>query len=415
MVMDYDQFSQYVKEALAHLYDHVYLQLHPLGEALVIGSDTEAKGMTLHRILLEAVESLRPAPTIPASDPAWRPYFALHLRYVDGLDVLQVAEDLSLSARQLRREHARGVEALTALLWKQAMGAEHPPQQAQRAAAPAETDAESLTSEINRFAGATAVSRATSVDVTLNGVLTTLADLIRRRHARVSVDLPADLPMVTLERVVLRQILLNTVADLLDRGRDGTVELDTELQENQLHLHLRHTGASQQAPSTDDDRMSLASRLVKMQGGALEFSAAPPFSVRITLPIQRAPTVLIVDDNPDVRQLFQRYLGGGAYQTFGATTAAEAFDLAQHERPQAILLDVMMPDQDGWELLQQLKNHPATTGIPVIVCTVLREQALALSLGAADFLAKPVTRQALLATLARYITGSGDAGRPDSP
>jgi CheY-like chemotaxis protein len=112
--------------------------------------------------------------------------------------------------------------------------------------------------------------------------------------------------------------------------------------------------------------------------------------------------VLVIDDNPEVIQLFQRYLGGGAYYVVGATTSQEALRLTREIRPHAITLDVMMPTQDGWEILQNLKNHPATKDIPVIVCSVLREHELALSLGAADFLAKPITQQMLLMALTRF-------------
>ena len=74
---------------------------------------------------------------------------------------------------------------------------------------------------------------------------------------------------------------------------------------------------------------------------------------------------------------------------------------ARELRPAAIALDVMMAGQDGWETLQQLKNHPQTQAIPVLICSVLREPELARFLGAAALLPKPVTRPELLGALAR--------------
>jgi CheY-like chemotaxis protein len=65
------------------------------------------------------------------------------------------------------------------------------------------------------------------------------------------------------------------------------------------------------------------------------------------------------------------------------------------------VLDVMMPEQDGWTLLGQLREHPTTRGVPIIVCTILPQEQLALTLGAAEFIRKPVSRKTLLSALDR--------------
>jgi CheY-like chemotaxis protein len=110
-------------------------------------------------------------------------------------------------------------------------------------------------------------------------------------------------------------------------------------------------------------------------------------------------TVLVVDDNEDVLKLYQRYLHSSGYRVATAQTSEEALTLARQIRPDAITLDLMMPEQDGWDLLQRLLHQPDTHHIPIIVCTVLKQKALALSLGATTFLEKPVSRQALLSAL----------------
>jgi CheY-like chemotaxis protein len=119
----------------------------------------------------------------------------------------------------------------------------------------------------------------------------------------------------------------------------------------------------------------------------------------VHLPIAQ-PTVLVVDDNEDVLELMGRYLTSLHYRFATASTAEEAFDQARCLQPYAITLDLMMPDRDGWALLQILLNDPETRHIPLIVCSVLRQKGLALSLGATAFLQKPVSQQALLAVLA---------------
>ena len=79
--------------------------------------------------------------------------------------------------------------------------------------------------------------------------------------------------------------------------------------------------------------------------------------------------------------------------------AQDVLELAHQLRPYAITLDLMMPDQDGWDVLQMLLNQPETQHIPVIVCSVLRQRDLALSLGASLFLEKPVSEQSLLSAM----------------
>ena len=126
-------------------------------------------------------------------------------------------------------------------------------------------------------------------------------------------------------------------------------------------------------------------------------SIATGFSVR--LPASHQRTVLVVDDDEDVLELFQRYLGVHQYHVVTAQTARQALEIAGRLQPHAITLDLMMPDQDGWDIMQTLLNQPDTQNIPIIVCSILRQKELVLSLGATAFLEKPVTEQALLAAL----------------
>jgi CheY-like chemotaxis protein len=119
----------------------------------------------------------------------------------------------------------------------------------------------------------------------------------------------------------------------------------------------------------------------------------------LSIPIQDARTVLVVDDNEDTLMLMQRYLEQNGYHILLARSSAEALDLARGHRPHVIMLDLMMPDRDGWDTLQILTNQSETRHIPVIVCTVLSAADLALALGASAYLEKPVTEQSLLDVL----------------
>jgi CheY-like chemotaxis protein len=102
------------------------------------------------------------------------------------------------------------------------------------------------------------------------------------------------------------------------------------------------------------------------------------------------PSVLVIDDNQGLVELLRRYLTGLMCRVWTATNGSAGLELAAQLSPDAIILDVMMPEMDGWELLQRLRSHPSTAAIPVIICSVFNDPELAYSLGASTILTKPV-------------------------
>lgn len=99
------------------------------------------------------------------------------------------------------------------------------------------------------------------------------------------------------------------------------------------------------------------------------------------LAAQDPEILLVIDDNEDLVTLFRRYLAGHNWQVVGATNGAEVRRIMAQAHPTLIVLDVMMPGQDGWELLLALKKDENTRNIPVIICSVLNEPRLALAPG----------------------------------
>src|SRR6185437_11789610 len=113
-------------------------------------------------------------------------------------------------------------------------------------------------------------------------------------------------------------------------------------------------------------------------------------------------TVLVVDDDEAVHETVGAMLGREGYRVLHARSGAEALTMAREFRPDAITLDVMMPQMDGWSVLSALKSDPALCDIPVTMITMLNDRAIALSLGAAGFLTKPIDWQRLNAMLRQY-------------
>jgi len=108
-----------------------------------------------------------------------------------------------------------------------------------------------------------------------------------------------------------------------------------------------------------------------------------------------------VEDNPGARALYGRYLEGTEWLPLTAEGPERVPALAADRGAAAVILDIMMPETDGWSVLQALRMEPRTAAVPVIVCSVLNDPELAAALGATHYLTKPVSRSQLLGALRR--------------
>jgi signal transduction histidine kinase/DNA-binding response OmpR family regulator len=112
-------------------------------------------------------------------------------------------------------------------------------------------------------------------------------------------------------------------------------------------------------------------------------------------------TVLVIEDDPAAAELLRVHLDGAGYAVLIAGTGRQGVAWASHARPDAVLLDILLPDIDGWEVLQRLKADPLTRAIPVMVVSVVDDRQLGLALGAVDYFVKPISREPLLEALGR--------------
>jgi len=127
-----------------------------------------------------------------------------------------------------------------------------------------------------------------------------------------------------------------------------------------------------------------------------EFASGEPESSKEEEAAKR--TVLAIDDNPEAVDIIRKYLGED-YRVIGLFSSENAVEKAKEIRPMAITLDIMMPRKDGWQVLRELKNDPETQDIPVIVLSIVDDQRLGFSLGAAEYIMKPVEKGVLLRKL----------------
>lgn len=126
------------------------------------------------------------------------------------------------------------------------------------------------------------------------------------------------------------------------------------------------------------------------------------------------PKVLVVDDEPEVVVFIERILNGEQFDVVSAYDGISALDLAETEKPDLILLDIMMPMMSGYEVCDQLKSNPQTQLIPVILVTsahMPEARSQSLKHGAATLVSKPFLPAELVAQIRRYLPKGQDQAR----
>lgn len=383
------EFVALVASAYQHLYDFVQLRTQPLADYLLAGAELSPKerGWRLHHLLLEVIEELSPGQGAPVHSREWRRHRIMVLRYVDALDPQQVADKLAISRRQYYREHAAAIEAIAAILWNRG------------AAVPALPDhTELLHSEMARITQSE--SRSDVLEV-IEGVLALLKRILDDSAVRIELALPPRLPTAGMGRNLLRQVMMGLLGHLANHTRHGTLRFTAHTVDGSLLLRIGVQPPLTQPPQTDDEWFrTLADMLQHNQGSIALLADNDGQRFELRLPLDSDYTVLVVDDNADMLALYERYLTPNGYHVLATQHAATALELARQVQPFCAVLDLMMPEQDGWELLQNFVSQPMTAHIPVVICSVLKQRELALALGAAVFLDKPITEAALLGALA---------------
>jgi CheY-like chemotaxis protein len=139
--------------------------------------------------------------------------------------------------------------------------------------------------------------------------------------------------------------------------------------------------------------------------GELKSEPAEPMPP-IALRPEDGDTVLIIDDDPANLDLMSRFLAKEGFRTVTASRGLEGLRLARELRPAAVILDVLIPEMDGWSVLTAIKSDPDLADIPVIMVSMVDNRSMGLALGAADFLAKPIDPTSLGSLLGKYC---GDA------
>ena len=109
--------------------------------------------------------------------------------------------------------------------------------------------------------------------------------------------------------------------------------------------------------------------------------------------------IISIDDDEKIIDLYKRYLRTHGYEVVGITQPQDVIEQIKEIQPYAITLDLMMPQKDGWQVIQEIKNDPETANIPVIICSILEDKDKAYQLGAVDYLVKPILESELVSAV----------------
>lgn len=402
--MDESQpFFQSVRGALNHLYDPEYLAKSPLVGLFGL-ADRFDPAAALQQRLIQAIEALRPRRDSLLAARDQQAHDLLLYRYVQRLTQDDIAHQFGISERQLRRDQNRAVQLLAGRLWEEhglAQSAEALPEAAAKTSAGASADVQPPAGE----SFAWLVRNPAECLTDPNQALVTVGELAQTLAERHAVHLtwpaPASLPPLAVHPIAFRQMMLGLLGHALRCAAGGRCALEVSRGAADLTFEItaRWPDVGRPVPPPD---VAQVEELVGLFHGRLAQSSLPAGLVyRLDLPICDQWPVLVIDDNADMLQLLTRYAAGTRYQVIGEADPGRACELLETHAPRLIVLDVMMPRMDGWELLRKLRSHPLASRLPIVVCTIMNQPELAYALGASAFLRKPVTQAALLETLDR--------------
>jgi len=410
-----EEFINLVRDALAHLYDFAHLECHPLSQCLPPAE--VGTGRALRNLLLDTIDRLQPDSSVPASDRAWRPYNILLRRYVDGFEIDAIITDMHISLRQYHRDHRKGLRAVGELVWYHRARGEQDPEILKAGAPMVLPSEEQMLNEVARLG----VERR---QLDLSGIVTSVVESARRlaqeRDIAIITHAPDEPVIVSADLALARQASLSTVSALIG-AHPQRLEIgwrssgDLGIVDIRPSPPLRNDGSATALEMAR--RLEGILPLIEAQHARLEVSREGDalVGVQLLFPKAEGALVYVVDDDALLLQLFERYLASEGYRFRGYRSADKALAAARRERPSAMILDVMMRGIDGWQLLQTLHADPDLAQVPVIVCSVLDEVDLAMSLGAQGYIKKPASQQQVLTAVRVALEGCSQGVRHREP
>ncbi len=274
------------------------------------------------------------------------------------------------------------------------------------------------------------------VEVLLAGVQATISPLIEKKSQTLEIEWDDGLPVLIADLVRIKQVLLNLLSNASKfTPSNGQITLSCRMAdpatilfsvtdtgigikpENHVLIfeEFRQVdGSASREMSGTGLGLTISKRLIEMHGGHIWVESergrgsifsfllplagppeARPEPARETALLPQNKIVLVVEDDRQFSNLLAFYLRHEGYTPVQHYSGTGVLERASELRPALITLDIMLPEQDGWDVLRALKSDPRTRDIPVLFISVVDDGGLAFSLGAVDYLVKPVRRENL--------------------
>ncbi len=301
------------------------------------------------------------------------------------------------------------------------------------------------------------------VDVMIEDAITTVQPMIDKNANQLKLETPGIVGTMVADVTKVRQALFNLLSNASKFTHEGTITLriareseppagwedKNRYEGDWVYFSVSDTGIGmspeqvshifeefQQADASTTRKyggtglgLAITKRFCQMMGGDISVHSTQgvgsTFTFWLPVDVSRKPPkqaeepaltkdlippdaslVLVVDDDPSVLEMMQRFLIKEGYRVETARNGKEGLEKARRTRPAVITLDVMMPQMDGWAVLSALKADPELSAIPVIMVTIVDDKNMGFTLGAADYLTKPVDRNRLAEVLNRYRCGT---------
>jgi len=280
-----------------------------------------------------------------------------------------------------------------------------------------------------------------SLSTLLQIIKENLHSISKEKGLPLNLNLPDDLPKIETDESKLYQVLTNIVGNALKFTEKGSVDVSVKHDSKNVFIEVKDTGIGisqevlphifdefRQADGTTSRQfqgtglgLAIAKKITTILGGIIKvksqlnkgsvFTVALPVKWHEVILISQTEnfktrklksdkkTILVVDDDSKMAKNISKYLHDVGYKTITTSSGKKALKLAEKYKPAAITLDLVMPDMDGWEVLQKLKNNKKTKDIPVIIVSVSDERDTGYALGAIGYVNKPVDKKILLSEI----------------
>ncbi|HSH02081.1 MAG TPA: response regulator [Anaerolineae bacterium] len=271
--------------------------------------------------------------------------------------------------------------------------------------------------------------------------MSTASVLIKDKDVILNKDIPYDIPKVMGDRTRIGQVLLNLISNAAKFTDEGSITVAAEGDDEWVTIHVIDTGMG--ISTRDQTRvfqefvqvdgtltrqkggtglgLPISRQFIQLHGGEMwltsELGQGSTFSFRLpSIPASTnndsAPIlpeeikVLVIDDDPTVRQTISQQLQD-SYKVIKVNDSRQAVEAVRQNKPDAVIVDIMMPHMDGWDVIRALKDDENTNNVPIIVCSFINERKQAFVLDVDDYLVKPVNPDDLKKTVNRLAQTGG--------